>query len=102
MELTTKLNRLLHTSRDEREAYDWLFSLTPVSVAFVFYFVFIMAAELAHRGILIVYGAAAGFIGLEAYWIVRGWKNNHLSTIILSMVAIAMTLGLLRLFMYFV
>lgn len=97
MEIMSKLTKLLSTSRDEREAHDWVFSLTPVSVAFVFYVMFIMSANLEHSAVFIVYGAAAGFIGLETYWVVRGWKKNHLSTIILSVTAIAMTIGLLNL-----
>lgn len=101
METTSKLYKLMHTSRDTREAYDWVFSLTPVSVAFVFYVLFIMSANFEQTGALLVYGAAAGFTGLETYWIVRGWRNNNLSTIILSTIAIALTLGLLKLFMYF-
>jgi hypothetical protein len=99
---TTKLNKLLHTSRDEREAHDWVFSLTPISVAFVFYVIFIMSADVEQRGVFIAYGAAAGFIGLETYWIIRGWVNNHLSTIILSFVGAAVAAGLLRMYLYFI
>ena len=102
MESTTKLGKLLRTRRDEREASDWVFSLTPISVAFVFYVLFIMSANLEKSGIFIAYGAAAGFIGLETYWVIRGWYKNHLSTIIMSVIAIAMTVGLLNLYLYFV
>jgi hypothetical protein len=102
MEQTTKFGKLLSTRRDEREASDWVFSLTPISVAFVFYVLFIMSANLEQSGVFIAYGAAAGFIGLETYWVVRGWYKNHLSTIIMSIFAIAMTVGLLQVYLYFV
>jgi hypothetical protein len=101
MENTTKLTKLLSTCRHEREACDWVFSLIPISVAFVFYVLFIMSANLEHSGVFIAYGAAAGFIGLETYWVVRGWKKNNLSTIILSVIAIIMTVVLLRIFLQF-
>ena len=42
MESTGKLNKLLTTGRDKNETEDWIFSLTPVGVAFVFYVFFIM------------------------------------------------------------
>jgi hypothetical protein len=102
MENTSRLKQLLHTSRDECEAHDWVFSLTPVGVAFVFYLMFIMSANIERSGMFIAFGAAAGFIGLESYWVVRGWKKKHLSTIVLSTLAIALTVGLLNVFMHFV
>jgi hypothetical protein len=102
MENTSKLYKLLHTKRDTQEAHDWVFSLTPISVAFVFYVVFIMSANLEQTGLFLAFGAAAGFTGLEAYWVIRGWQNNNLSTIILSTLGIFITLGLLQLYMYFI
>ncbi len=102
MENTSKLSKLLNTKRDIREAGDWVFSLIPISVAFAFYVLFIMSADLEQSGVFIAYGTAAGFIGLETYWVVRGWYKNHLSSIIMSVIAIAMTVGLLNLYLYFV
>jgi len=92
---TDKLHKLLETHRGPGEIQDWIFSLTPIGVAFVFYIVFIMSSDIEHRGLFIAYGAAAGFIGLESYWIVRGWRNNHASTIIMGVIGIIVTLCLL-------
>lgn len=96
---TNKLNKLLTTHRGPGEIQDWLFSLTPVGVAFVFYVVFIMSSSIEPKGLFIAYGAAAGIIGLESYWIVRGWYNNHASTIILGLIGIIITLSALGLYM---
>ena len=98
MENTGKLNKLLTTSRDPGEIQDWIFSLTPIGVAFVFYMIFIMSTDIEPKGLFIAYGAAAGFIGLESYWIIRGWRNNHLLTIMLGFIGIAITAGLLGLY----
>jgi hypothetical protein len=99
MASTSKLNKLLTTSRDKSEAEDWIFSLTPMGVAFVFYVIFIMSTNIEPKGLFLAYGAAAGFIGLESYWIVRGWRKNNVSTIVMGLIGIAITLGLLFLYM---
>jgi len=95
---TSKLNKLLTTDRDKCEAEDWIFSLTPMGVAFVFYVMFIMSTNIEPKGLFLAYGAAAGFIGLESYWIVRGWRKNNASTIVMGLIGIAVTLGLLFLY----
>ena len=97
---TSKLNKLLTTSRDKCEAEDWIFSLTPMGVAFVFYVMFIMSTNIEPKGLFLAFGAAAGFIGLESYWIVRGWRKNNVSTIVMGLIGIAITLGLLFIYMY--
>ena len=97
---SSKLNKLVTTHRGPGEVQDWIFSLTPIGVAFVFYIVFIVSSNIESKGLFIAYGAAAGFIGLESYWIVRGWRNNHAITIVLGLIGIAMTLGLLGLYLY--
>jgi len=93
-----KLSKLLTTSRDKSEAEDWIFSLTPMGVAFAFYIMFIMSANIEPKGLFLAYGAAAGFIGLESYWIVRGWRKNNASTILMGIIGIAITLSLLFLY----
>ena len=98
----SKLNKLLTTSRDKTEAEDWIFSLTPMGVAFVFYVMFIMSANIEPKGIFLAYGAAAGFIGLESYWIVRGWRKNNVTTILLGLLGIAITIGMLYLYKSFI
>jgi len=101
MESESKLNKLLTTDRDKNETEDWIFSLTPMGVAFVFYIMFIMSTEIEPKGLFLAYGAAAGFIGLESYWIVRGWRKNNVSTIVMGFIGIAITLGLLFLYLSF-
>lgn len=91
----SKLNKLLTTSRGKGETEDWIFSLTPMGVAFVFYVMFIMSANIEPKGIFLAYGAAAGFVGLESYWIVRGWRKNNAGTIVMGLLGIAITLGIL-------
>lgn len=96
---TDKLHKLLATHRGPGEIQDWIFSLTPIGVAFSFYLVFIMSSDIEPKGLFIAYGAAAGFIGLESYWIVRGWQNNHASTIIMGAIGILITIFVLGLYM---
>jgi hypothetical protein len=59
---------------------------------------FIMSTNIEPKGLFLAYGAAAGFIGLESYWIVRGWRKNNASTIVMGLIGIAVTLGLLFLY----
>jgi hypothetical protein len=99
---TDKLNKLLATHRGPGEIQDWLFSLTPIGVAFVFYVVFIVSSDVEPKGLFIAYGAAAGFIGLESYWIVRGWHKNHASTVIMGAIGILITIFALGLYTSFV
>ena len=94
----SKLKKLLTTSRGKSETEDWIFSLTPMGVAFVFYVLFIMSANIEPKGIFLAYGAAAGFIGLESYWIVRGWRKNNVSTIVMGLLGIVITVGILFLY----
>ena len=98
----SKLNKLLTTSRGKSETEDWIFSLTPMGVAFVFYVMFIMSANIEPKGLFLAYGAAAGFIGLESYWIVRGWRKNNVSTILMGLLGIVITLGMLFLYKSFI
>ena len=94
-----KIEKLLKTKRAYGEAEDWIFSLTPVGVAFVFYIMFIITTDMEQKGLFVAYGAAAGLVGLESYWIIRGWRKHHLSTVIMGMIGIIVTLGLLYLYM---
>jgi len=96
----SKLNKLISTHRGPGEVQDWIFSLTPIGVALVFYIVFIMSTEIEPKALFIAFGAAAGFIGLESYWIIRGWRNNHVITIVMGLLGIAITVGLLGLYVY--
>ncbi|MDH3987348.1 MAG: hypothetical protein OEV12_13200, partial [Gammaproteobacteria bacterium] len=62
METTGKVKKLLTTSRDPNEVQDWIFSLTPIGVAFGFYMMFIMSSDIEPKGLFVAYGAAAGII----------------------------------------
>jgi apolipoprotein N-acyltransferase len=81
------------------EVENWIFSLIPVGVAFVFYVVFILQSGLDNANRFIAMGAGAGFIGLESYWIVTGLRNNRKGIVVMGLVGIAITLGALYLFL---
>ena len=101
MDNESKLSKLAKTNRDVGEAESWIFSIAPVGVAFVFYIMFIISSEIEQKGLFIAYGATAGIIGLETYWIIRGWRKNHGSTVVMGIIGIAITLGLLNLYLSF-
>ncbi len=83
------------TENSSEEVGEWIFSLIPTGVAFAFYVVFILQSGLADSSRLIVYGAAAGFIGVEGYWIQKGRKKHCHSTIVMGVAGILLTLGVL-------
>jgi hypothetical protein len=95
----SKLNKLLKTSRNPQEVENWIFSLTPLGVAFVFFFIFLLPMEIPHKDMVLVTGTAAGFIGLQSYWIFRGWRKNHALTIVLGLIGIAIVVVLVRLYL---
>jgi uncharacterized membrane protein len=101
MEASGKLSKLIHTGRDPQEIQDWIFSLTPLGVAFAFFLVFLLPLEIANKDIILVAGIAAGITGLQSYWIFRGWRKNHISTILLGLLGIAITVGLLWAYLTF-
>ena len=96
---TSKSNEPLATDEVSSETESWIFSLTPIGVAFVFYIMFIISTDIESKGPFIAYGAAAGFIGLETYWIIRGWRKNNNGTVLMGAIGIAITLGLLGLYL---
>ena len=57
-----------------------------------------MSSDIEPKGVFISDGAAAGFIGLGSYWIIRGWRKDNLSTVIMGVTGIAITLGALALY----
>lgn len=101
MENESKLKKLAKTKRDVGEGESWIFSLAPVGVAFVFYIMFIISSDIEQKGLFMAYGATAGIIGLETYWIVRGWRKDHGSTVFMGIIGIAITLALLKLYLSF-
>jgi hypothetical protein len=94
-----KLGKLLRTRRNPQEVEYWLFSLIPLGVAFVFFFIFLLPMNIPNKDMVMVIGVAAGFIGLQSYWIFRGWCKNHALTIVLGLVGIAVVLGLVKLYL---
>jgi hypothetical protein len=68
-------------------------------VAFVFFFIFLLPMDIPRKDIVMVIGTAAGFTGLQSYWIFRGWRKNHALTIVLGLIGIAIVLGLVRLYL---
>jgi hypothetical protein len=98
---TGKLTKMLTTSRDRHEVEDWMFTLTPLGVAFVFFIVFILSTDITNKALVMVVGTAAGFVGLQSYWVFRGWRKNHAITVMMGIVTIALVLGLVWLYMQF-
>jgi len=94
-----KLGKLLRTGRNPQEIETWLFSLIPLGVAFVFFFIFLLPMDIPRKDVVMVIGTAAGFTGLQSYWIFRGWRKNHALTIVLGLIGIAIVLGLVRLYL---
>jgi uncharacterized membrane protein len=101
MEASSKLGKMMKCSRDPQEVQDWIFSLTPLGVAFAFFLIFLWPMDIANKDIIIVVGLAAGFIGLETYWIFRGWCKNHLITVLMGVIGIAITVALAWLYITF-
>jgi len=98
---TGKLAKMLKTSRDRHEVEDWMFTLTPLGVAFVFFFVFILGMDIANKGLILVVGSAAGFVGLQSYWVFRGWRKNHAITVLMGLISIVLVLGLVWFYLQF-
>ena len=97
----SKLKKLVTTKRGSNEAENWMFSLIPVAMAFTFYIIFIMYSDIDNKNLFLAYGATAGFIGLETYWVLRGWKKNHGSTVLMGLLGIVATLGALKFYLSF-
>ena len=94
-----KLGKLLRTGRNPQEIETWLFSLIPLGVAFVFFFIFMLPMDIPRKDVVMVIGTAAGFTGLQSYCIFRGWRKNHALTIVLGLIGIAIVLWLVRLYL---
>lgn len=88
MGLGEKLKKMFEGDRDPSEMSTWIFSLTPLGIAFAFYFVFLFPMDIENKDLLYVVGAAAAFAGLQTYWIGRGWKRNDGMTVVLGILGI--------------
>jgi hypothetical protein len=96
-----KVSKLLNTSRDPQELQDWMFSLAPLGVAFIFFLIFMWSTDIPHKNIIIVIGIAAGIVGLESYWIFRGWRKNHIVTILLGLISVVITVAVAWMYIAF-
>jgi hypothetical protein len=68
-------------------------------VAFVFFFIFLLPMDIPRKDVILIIGTAAGFTGLQSYWIFRGWRKNHALTIVLGLIGIAIVLALVKLYL---
>jgi hypothetical protein len=93
MGMVQKFQRMKSTTRDEEEIGHWFTSLAPLAMAFAFFFVFVSGSDLPHKDQLYVIGAAAGFAGLELYWIVRGWRRDEVTTVLLGVMGVVLAGG---------
>jgi hypothetical protein len=57
--------------------------------------------EMPNKNLVIAIGMAAGFAGLECYWILRGWQKNHIVTILMGITGILVTIALTWLYLAF-
>lgn len=88
MHINEKLDNLIQSRRDHAEVHRWLFSLIPLGVAFCFFFLLILPMDIAHKDMVIVTGLAAGFAGLQSYWMFRGWQREEGATVLLGFLGI--------------
>ena len=91
MQVTEKVGQRFKLGRDEREVQRWMFSLAPLGVAFVFFFIFLLPMDIPNKDVILVAGFAAGFVGLEAFWIFRGWQRSEGLTVLLGVLGIGIT-----------
>lgn len=89
--------RSLSSASNSQVVENWIFSLIPVGVAFAFYLVFILQSDIENKNLFIAYGATAGFIGLESYWIAQGLRKRRHGIVVMGLVGIAITLAVLSL-----
>jgi hypothetical protein len=95
-----KYSRKLAVAGSVNDIPLWMNSLIPVMAMFVCYAAIIVAADIEPTDRLIAYGAAAAFIGLECYWILRGLRDNHLATMVTGIVGAGMAVLLLDRFLF--
>ncbi len=88
MPISEKIDKLIHTNRDQKEVQHWLFSLVPLGVALAFFFLLILPMDIAHKDMVMVTGLAAGFAGLQGYWVFRGWRREEGLTVLLGLLGI--------------
>ncbi len=100
MKASKKIMKMFQTQRDDKEIERWFISLAPLGLAFIFFFVFMSAMEMPNKDIVYTVGGAAGFTGLQTYWIARGWNRGDGTTILLGVGSIAFTVAIAWMYVY--
>jgi uncharacterized membrane protein len=88
-----KIQHLFSVARDVKEVERWIFSLVPLMVSFSFFVLFMAPVKIEHKDVIYIIAITSGFVGLQTYWIIRGWNRNEGLTIILGIIGIAMAIG---------
>jgi hypothetical protein len=88
MKLTERLSKMFNEYRDDKEMEKWVMSLAPLTIAFLFFVIFMMPVAVNDKDLILVGAGCAGFAGLQAYWVVRGWKRAEGMTILQGLVGI--------------
>lgn len=89
MKLSERLAKMFNEHRDDKEMEKWLMSLAPLTIAFLFFVIFTLPVEMPNKDIILVGAGSAAFAGLQALWVVRGWKRADGMTILQGLAGIA-------------
>ncbi|MEO5342118.1 MAG: YibE/F family protein [Gammaproteobacteria bacterium SHHR-1] len=92
MKLTERLEKMFGEYRDDKEMEKWFMSLAPLTIAFLFFVIFMLPVKIENKDLILVAAGCAGFAGLQAYWVVRGWKRAEGMTILQGLLGIALAL----------
>lgn len=88
-----KFKKLFAAPREPQEVERWIFSLVPLMVTFSFFVLFMAPVNIENKDAVYIIAITSGFVGLESYWIIRGWKRNEGMTIILGVIGIALAVA---------
>lgn len=88
MKLSERLVKMFSQYRDDKEMEKWVMSLAPLTVAFLFFMVFMLPVQIDNKDLILVGAGCAGFAGLQVYWVVRGWKRHEGMTVIQGLMGI--------------
>ncbi len=102
MKLTERLSKMFGEYRDDKEMEKWVMSLAPLTIAFLFFVIFMMPVEIENKDLILVAAGCAGFAGLQAYWVVRGWKRAEGMTILQGLIGIGIAMVVALGYLYFV
>jgi uncharacterized membrane protein len=94
MKLSERLAKMFGEYRDDKEMEKWVMSLAPLTIAFLFFMIFMLPVDVEDKDLILVGAGCAGFAGLQAYWVVRGWKRAEGMTILQGLIGIALAVGI--------